>query len=814
MKTFISYAVAMLLLCSSAFAQSSLKGKVGGEVQEISAKPLPFATVLLLNAKDSTLAKGAISSETGNYEFENVALGRYLVSATMMGFQKSFSAPFDVSANQTIVTVPALKVAEMTQTLNEVKIITKKPFVEQQIDRMVVNVENNIGSAGGTALEVLEKAPGVTVDRQNDRLQFKGRQGVMIMIDGKLQQISMQDLMNMLQAMPSDNVEKIELISNPPAKYDAAGNTGLINIVLKKNKNFGTNGNYTLSAGYGRYEKLNGSLGLNYRNAKFNAFGNVSAFHARFQNTQDIDRVIAYKDQVTYMDQNSPRVGSPQNLSFRTGMDFFVSKKTTVGVLATGFLNQFKMNGISSTDFRDKNQTLTSRFATDAFNHNRLDNYTGNVNLKHDFGKGRELSADADYSYFIGNSGNDLNTTYYSPDNVMTSKDIFRNIMPSNISIAGAKVDYIHPLKKGKVEVGAKSSLVNTDNDMRFETFTDNQWILDPKRSNRFIYKENINAAYANYSTKLNKKTQLQLGIRAEHTHSNGNSVTLNSVIDRNYINLFPSVFVSRTLDTNNVLNVSFSRRIDRPNYRNLNPFQFFLDPYTFQQGNPNLRPQFTNSFQITHVFKSTFSTTLGYSRINDVIADQIPKQIPAENKTYVTTENLDHQDNYNLTLSIPVTVKKWWTMQNNISAFYNRYRSFYYGADLDLGQFGATVFVMNNFTLPKGYTAELSGFWNSPTQYNIMKAQAQGQISAGFAKSLWNRKASLRLNIQDIFFLNRFAGTVNYQDLNFRVMSRWESRQARLSFTYRFGNQNVKAARQRSTSTEDVRNRANSGQN
>jgi outer membrane receptor protein involved in Fe transport len=255
----------------------------------------------------------------------------------------------------------------------------------------------------------------------------------------------------------------------------------------------------------------------------------------------------------------------------------------------------------------------------------------------------------------------------------MTSKDVFRNIMPSNISIAGAKVDYIHPLKKGKVEVGAKSSLVNTDNDMRFETFTDNQWILDPKRSNRFIYKENINAAYVNYSTTLNKKTQLQLGVRAEHTHSNGNSVTLNNVIDRNYVNLFPSVFVSRTLDTNNVLNVSFSRRIDRPNYSNLNPFQFFLDPYTFQQGNPNLRPQFTNSFQITHVFKSAFSTTLAYSRINDVIADQIPKQIPEENKTYVTTENLDHQDNYNLTLSIPITVKKWWTMQNNVSAFSNR---------------------------------------------------------------------------------------------------------------------------------------------
>lgn len=374
MKTSSSFIAAFVLLCSNVIAQSPSKGKITGDVKESATKPLPFATVLLLNAKDSTLAKGAISSESGTYEFENISLGRYLISATMVGFQKSFSAPFELKEGQLSLKVPSLIVAENTQTLQEVKVVSKKPFVEQQVDRMVVNVENNIGSAGGTALEVLEKAPGVTIDRQNDRLQFKGRQGVMVMIDGKLQQISMQDLMNMLQSMPSDNVEKIELISNPPAKYDAAGNTGLINIVLKKNKNFGTNGNYTLGAGYGRYEKLNGSLGLNYRNAKYNAFGNVSVFHGRFQNTQDIDRTIAFQDQVTYMDQNSPRVGNPQNVSFRGGVDFFVTKKTTIGVLATGFLNQFKMNGVSRTDFRDKNQTLTSRFETDTYNHNRLDN--------------------------------------------------------------------------------------------------------------------------------------------------------------------------------------------------------------------------------------------------------------------------------------------------------------------------------------------------------------------------------------------------------------------------------------------------------
>ncbi|MCU0339791.1 MAG: TonB-dependent receptor family protein [Spirosomaceae bacterium] len=810
MKTiFISLAASAMLLCTPAIAQT----KLTGDVQDKSAKGISFATVMLLKAKDSTLVKGGITSESGHYELETTAKGRFLVAAQQMGYQKVFSAPFELAEGTTTLNIPTLQAAELSQNLNEVKIVQKKPFVEQQIDRMVVNVENSIVSAGGTALEVLEKSPGVTIDRQNDRIQFKGRQGVMVMLDGKLQQISMQDLMNLLQSMPSDNIEKIELISTPPAKYDAAGNSGLINIVLKKNKNFGTNGSYTLGAGYGRYEKLNASLNFNHRNAKYNTFGSISGFHGRMFNTQDIDRTIAYRDQITYFDQNSPRVGKPQNLNFRTGIDFFLNKKTTLGVLATGFVNNFEMTGISSTDILDRNRTLTSRFATDAHNKMALNNLTGNVNFKRDLGKGRELTADVDYARFNGDASNELSTDYFTPDNRLSNRELVRNIMPSVINISAAKVDYVHPLKKGKFEAGLKSSLVSTDNDMRFELGVDNQWVLDPKRSNRFKYDENINAAYSNYSTQLNKKTSLQLGLRAEHTHSRGNSVTLNNIVERDYINLFPSAFLSRQLDSSHTLNVSYSRRIDRPNYRDLNPFVFFLDPFTFQEGNPNLRPQITNSIQVTHVFKGFLSTSLGYSRINDVIANQIPKQIASENKTFITTENLDHQDSYNLTVSLPLPIQKWWMMQSNISAFYNRFRSFYYGADLDVSQFGASVFVNNNFTLPKGYTAELSGFWNSPTQYNLLQARAQGQISMGVAKSFWNRKGSLRLTVNDIFFLNRFAGTVKYQDLDFRVMSRWESRQARVSFTYRFGNQNVKAARQRSTSTDDLRNRANQSQ-
>ncbi|WP_138992078.1 outer membrane beta-barrel protein [Larkinella sp. C7] len=816
MKTFIT-AVGAWLVMTAAIAQTPTKGKVRGLVIDPTQKPSEFVTILLVKAKDSTLVKGVITNDKGQYDFDNVADGGYRVATSLVGFKKVYSEPFAIDAANPEVQVKTLTMVEEAKSLNEVKVVAKKPFIEQEIDRTVVNVENSIVASGSTALEVLEKAPGVTIDRQNDNIQLKGKAGVIVMIDGKQTYLSGQEVANLLKNTPSDNIEKIEIITNPSSKYDAAGNVGIINIRMKKNKNFGTNGTATAGLGYGRYEKANASLNLNHRVGKINAFGNYSYFHNRRFQENSLDRIIPYNGKITYFDQSSFRPNRFDGHTFRTGVDYFINKKSTIGVLATGFINDWRQdNGINNSIIRNELGQITLKPTTDVSVKNKWSNVTGNLNYKYDFdGKGRELTTDLDYSRFNGDSYNNLSTTYTNAnDSIVQPTAKVRNDMPSTIEIWAFKSDYVHPSKIGKWETGVKTSFVNSDNNLTYEDYVDGRWVFNPNQSNQFKYTENINAAYVNFAGKLNSKTSIQAGLRLENTHSRGNSVTLNKIVDRNYTNLFPTMFISRQIDTNNVLNLSFSRRIDRPNYQNLNPFRFYLDPYTYQQGNPYLKPQFTNSFQLTHVYKGKFSTTLGYSRTTDVIVNEVPGQIAEENITYVTTDNLATQNNVNLTASFPVAVNKWWNMQNNIGVIYNQYDSPYLGAQYNVSFVSYNLYTSQNFVLPKGFSAEIAGWYNSKNLYGFYEAKPMGAFSIGVQKTLMNRKATLKLNVNDPFWLNKFEGRAVYQDINFRVRARWESRIARLTFTYRFGNQNVKAARQRSTSTEAERNRAGGGNN
>lgn len=823
MKTTLSFTILILLTWSSVFGQVLTRGTVGGQVGNAAGKPLEFTTMMLLKATDSTLVKGAISDAAGKYGFENVGAGRYMVMAQQLGYRKTYSAPFALDETHPATELPALTMADESKALTEVNVIAKKPFIEQQVDRTVVNVENSIVASGNTALEVLEKAPGVTIDRQNDQIQLKGKSGVIIYIDGKQTYLSQQEVSNLLKNTPSDNIATIEIITNPGSKYDAAGNSGIINIRMKKNRNFGTNGSFIVGTGYGWVNNLSGarddlpkfntSLNVNNRSSKVNLFGNYSYVNRESAQSNELNRTIPFNGRTTYFDQVSFRPNQFVGHSYKGGLDYFINPKSTIGVVVNGFSNDWRSNGVNSTLISNESRQITSNPVTQTNMGNRLQNVTGNLNYKYEFdGKGREWTADADYVRYTGQNSNNLSTSFYDPDGaVIRPKQDVRNGMPSTINILAFKTDYVHPLKKGgKVEAGLKSSFVNADNNSIFDTLQQEtkQWLFDASRSNQFKYDENINAGYVNYAGKLGKKLKVQAGLRAEHTHSVGTSVTLNQRVERNYLNLFPTLFLSRQLDTNNVLNLSYSRRIDRPDYQNLNPFVYFLDPYTYQQGNPFLRPQYTNSVELTHVFKSAVSTTLGVSRTTDFINRETPRQIPERNTTYVTPENLGRMDNVNLTVSFPVPVTKWWRMQNNVSTYYQRYQTFYSGVSYDVTILAYNLYTSNNFTLSKTLSAELSGWYNSASQYGFYRANPQGGFSLGVQKKLMEGKANLKLNVNDPFWLNQFNGRAVVQDINFRVRSRWESRRVNLTFTYRFGNQNVKSARQRSSATSAEQNR------
>lgn len=821
----LSLLLLLMSACLVAFGQSSpvqsspqqaqpvSKHTISGQLKTADGKPIEFATILLVKAADSTkLVKGAISDNAGAYTFENVAPGQYRVGAQQVGYAKTYSVPFAVETGQTTVTVPALTMSEETKSLSEVKVVAKKPFIEQQVDRTVVNVENSIVASGNTALEVLEKAPGVTIDRQNDQIQLKGKSGVIVMIDGKQTYLSVQEVSNLLKNTPSDNIEKIEIITNPGSKYDAAGNSGIINIKMKRNKNFGTNGTAIVGAGMGRFEKTNASLNLNHREGKLSAFGSVNARYGRSFQENEINRVIPFGGRVGYFDQESYRINYSRNLNVRAGLDYSLSKKSTLGAVVTGFSSLWAQpNGINTNTIQDENRQVTLVPVTNVRTSNRWQNLTGNVNYKYDFdGKGRELTADADYSRFLADNMTDMTTSFFNAaGQTVQPQQKLRNPMDATIDIRAAKVDYVHPTKKGKFEAGAKSSLVTTDNDTRFFDIVDGREVVNVRQTNRFRYNENINAAYANYAAKLSRKTSLQTGLRLEHTHSEGNSVTLNRVVTRDYVNLFPTLHVSQQLDSSNVLNVSYSRRIDRPSYQDLNPFRFFLDKYTYQEGNPYLRPQLTHSVEVTHVFKGAFSTALGYSRTNDIIMREIPGQNPEDSTTYVMSQNLKLQQNANLTLSFPIPVRKWWMMQNNIAFTYTNIHADYRGAAINVDAFAYNIYTSNSFTLNKTLTAELSAWYNSPNIYGLFTSRPQGAFSLGVQKKVMEGKGTIRVNVNDPFWMNRFQGSTKYQDIDLRVRARWESRVVRATFTYRFGNQNVKAARQRQSATSAEQSRA-----
>ncbi len=812
----------LLTICVNA-QPAPITGKVTGQLVDAAGKPLEFATLLLVQAKDSSLVKGEISDARGVYQFENVPVGNYRVAGQQVGYRKTYSQPITIDEQHPTIALPMLTLPQETRQLAEVQVVAKKPFIEQQVDKMVLNVENSIVSSGSTALEVLEKAPGVTIDRQNDQIKLRGKSGVVVYIDGKPSYLSETEVSNLLKSTPSDNIASIEIITQPGAKYDAAGNSGIINIKFKRNKNFGTNGSMTLGTGYGwAYDldgnlvnrpKVNGSLSLNHREGKLNVFGTVSAFEWQSFQSNTISRAIPYNGQVTYFDQSSFRPINRNGLNYRAGIDYFLTKKTTIGLLVNGFTNNGGENGLNRSVLSDQTGLVTSRPSTTTNGRNQLLNLATNLNIKHAFDdKGHEWTADLDRVRYNGRNNNLLNTVYVNGQNQPTRTDqTLRTTMPSVIDIWAIKTDYVHPLAKGaKLEAGLKSAFVHSDNNSVYDTLqAENQvWQHDAGRSNQFQYAENVNAGYVNYSGAIGKKLKVQVGLRAEHTHSSGYSVTLDQRVTRDYLNLFPTLFLSQTIDSSHVLNLSYSRRIDRPNYQNLNPFVYYLDPYTYQQGNPFLRPQYTSSVELTHVYKGAISTALNFSRTTDFINQETPMQIADKNIVYVTPQNLGTLDNVGLTISFPVPVTKWWMMQNNINGYYQHYNTFYASQPYTVAFVAVNLYSSNNFTINKLWSAELSGWFNSAQQYGFYKVQPMGSFSLGLQRKVLDGKGSFKLNISDPFWLAKFNGRAQFQDIDLKVNSRWENRRVSLTFSYRFGNQNVKAARQRDSATSGEQGR------
>jgi hypothetical protein len=800
----IYFFLVALLLGNVALANEKAKqGTISGLILDEQQKPIDYVTISLFKSSDSTLVKTALTNADGKFQFVNVTTGSYYVKASLMGYVNYIGKPILLTDSNLALVLGDIRMKSESKTLNTVNITVTKPLIERRTDKLVMNVENSSIAIGSTALEVLQKAPGVTVD-QNDNISMQGKQGVMVLIDGKQTYMSNADVANLLRNMQSSQLETIELITNPSSKYPAAGNAGIINIKTKKSKNGGTNGSVTLTAAQGKNFRANTGINLNHRTNKLNVFGNYNYGNFRNTNLIEIDR-ISNGTPDTYFMQIGNSFRKRENNNFKAGLDYFINQKNTIGFLVNGYLNTGLEDNSNSTKIGKSFSQLDSSLISKSIASNKYNNLSYNLNYKAILDTaGSEISADLDYSRFNGKDiANYENDYRFANGSSIRPLNLIRNTTPTIIDIKAVKVDYNVSLSKTvKLEAGIKNSWVKTDNDLRAEEFTNNTWQNDLKRSNQFIYDENVNALYSNVNKQF-KSTSIQLGLRVEQTNSTGNLITNNEVVKRSYWDFFPTFFLQQTLSKNNQVGFSYSRRIDRPSYDALNPFVYYLDEYTYNKGNPFLNPQYTHNFEVSYTFMQKYLLSINYSRVNDVITEVV---LPDESKKalYQTNANLAKNVSYGANLNVPIKPAKWWEMNNNLNVFHLSFEAAdLAGRALKTGKTSFQFKMQNTFVIVKGFTAELSGNFDSPIDYGTLSIGSRYFVDMGFSKSLFNKKASLKLALSDVFNTNESNITSAYPGLKYDLYQKNDTQIGRISFTYRFGKNEIKPARRRSVGTE-----------
>ena len=797
----------LFLLLSFDIHAQSLKGIV----KDGEGSPLPFVNVLLLHSGDSSLVKGVISDMSGDYLVDNIRFGSYLLSARMIGYQQVYSSLLTVNNKDSEIEIDAITLLDDAIQLGEVVVTEKRPFVEQHNDRMVVNVANSIVASGGTALEVLEKSPGVTVDRQNSALQFRGKSGVIVQMNGKQTYLAMSDLVNMLASMPSDNIDQIELITNPSAKYDASGNSGIINIKLIKNNNIGTNGTLSLSLGSGKYDRERGSLQLNHRAKKVNLFGNYSA--DRRGGFFDLQNSASITEQEqSYLSQQDTYIRNYDRSHIASaGLDYDVSKKTIIGLVWNGSWSNRRGEGTANNAFQKQETGIEYlNTQTDQTEDRTSTNHVANLHLIHSFEENdSQLSMDFDIVKFTREWSNELDINTVTQNPRSENHIDFLALMPIDIDIKTGKVDYNRSLSDAwKMELGYKISDVFTDNDMTIQLNDEAGGSgISPDLANHFQYTERVNAGYLSFSGKFGSKTEAQIGIRTEHTHSEGNSITLDQIVVKDYINFFPTVFLSHTVSKKHTLGFSYGYRIDRPDYQKLNPSLSYVDPYLANGGNPFLNPQFTHAIELKHGYKDKIFTSLGVDFINDQFFNLLEPQDSI--RIFRFPFNIGSSKLYNLTISIPIEIMNGWNIQTNLLGLYSNFQYDFKGIPVSVEQVSARMNLSNSFVFGNGWTGELTGWIRTPEESAQKKTPWRTTMNLGLQKSI-NDDFKLKLSIQDVFRSNLFGGTRDSPNFKAAYSLAFETRVIMFNLTYSFGNQKLKRARQRQLGSESETNRAN----
>jgi len=799
----------LCFFCNALFISAFTQSRIYGTIIDSTGKPIINANVLLLNFKDSVLVKGILTSEGGLFSFENIKLGEYLITATHTGVRPIYTKPFQVSDKQENINMGTIRVEESSIVMANVTVTAKKPLYEQKIDRLVINVAASITSTGSTALDVLERSPGIIINRLNNSLSINGKGGVIVMINGKRNYMDISALIQMLANMPSNNIERIEIITTPPANFDAEGDAGIINIVLKSNNQFGTNGSYSLTTGYSKGEQNLFSLNINHRKGKINLFGNYSFSRTRLKQIRTNYHAItnAGKFMEDYTESN--RHALTWQHDGQAGIDYEVGKKTIIGALVTVSYRHWTMeaDNFSSVSV-DHNLDTTVRIV----NHELhvTPNYGFNLNMQHTYKPDEKLTVNLDYLNYNDNNPNTYSNSYYDHNNNFLSNEQVESSKKTPLKFWIAAIDYSKKInKKINMEAGVKGTISKLSNDVNVATLLQNNRITDTSLSGHHDLHESIYASYSSFNIAITEKTSVKLGLRYEYTNSNLGSLTKKNIVNRHYGELFPNFFFLHTINDNCSYNFSYSRRIWRPGFYALAPFVIFYDPKTFQTGNPALQPALTDAINASYTFKNKI-LSLSYSYTAHPTSFQ-PKIDEAKNRLISYLINAKSSKFFYVNLSLPFKLTKWWNMQNNFSLNWVQSNTFY-KASIRSESKGYYLRSTQTFALPKNFSVELSGYYSSKSSWGIYHYNGSGSLDAGIQKKFTRKKSLLSFNIRNILNTEEFKTYVNIPEQNLiqRTKQIFSYTYYGLTFSCSFGNDKVKGKRERSTGAEEEKGRAN----
>jgi len=795
----------ILFYTATSYGQGIIKGSVNDENRQ----PLPSVVIRLKKLPDTLVFKAVTTDTSGNFIFRMLPAGKYNLEADLLGYNPGIKTGLVIGPADSVVAIGLIALTPTLKMLSGVTITARAPLIEKQIDKTVVNVDQNIANTGTNTWEVLKKLPGVQVS-PDGQVTLNGKSGVNVIIDGKTTYLSADDLANLLTNTPASDIQKIEIMTNPPAKYDAEGTGGIINIIKKKNSKNGLNGSLTESFGRGHFSRYNNSLVLNYKTAQYNLYLNNSYGYNKGFGVNDVTSDIMNGSALS-TEQVSTNTGVTINKAYNSslGLDLYLSKKTTLTL--TGNLSDrgYNNNLTSVMTLADSNRNKTGSERFSALNADKPFNFTTGVGVMHKPDTtGRQWSADIDYSDYKYRPGQ-YNTTinYDAPGNFLGQDNVFIDELRT-LHIFGARVDYVQPLPgKGKIETGIKSSYVKTNNNSTYYNQLGGQNLIDSAQSDYNINSENINAAYVNFNRQYQKLT-IQAGLRAEQSVMKGQQLFTNASVDQNYFGLFPTVFLNYNLNDQNTLNFQFGRRVDRPDYHELVPFRRPLSPTIYFEGNPNLKPDMNWHSELGWSWQHTLFITAAY----DIDRNYLRTLYYLDsNKTTITRmpTNVQGAHSWNVNISYNKDLAKWFTTNTTLTVYQNLFNGIADGFSLDDPGFPSVDFVTNNsFRCSDKLSLEADFEYESKRQFVGTVFSAYSTLSLALKQKLFHDQGSITINANDVFNSENRRATDHYLNLNQYGYSHFYSRAVIITFSYRFGNSKILNA-QRKSGSEDEQHRA-----